>query len=64
MAIISWLLGFVGNIIAEVFKDALKTPAREVSVETVEGPLDSTISSNDELYDQYKWVRDRSKRES
>jgi len=63
MAIFSWILGFVSKIIAEVLKDALKTPAREISIEPVEGPLDSTISTNDELYDQYKWVRNRGERE-
>ncbi len=60
MAILGLIFSAIGKVISNVILDILKTPGVETSVETVEGVLDTPITSTDELLDRFKWMHDRS----
>ena len=53
------LLGFLGKIIAEVFINVLSTPAVEIEVSTVEGPLETISTPADDLVNRYNRMLNR-----
>jgi len=63
MSIIAMLLQALGSIVAkvlaDVFKDILKTPAKEISIEDCQGKVDLPATPIDDLDNQYKWLLDR-----
>jgi len=63
LAILSKIGSFIGSIISSVITEALKTPAKETSVENVEGSNDIEGTSTDELNNQYKWMHNRNQGE-
>lgn len=53
------ILEVIGGIFTDIFKDAMKTPAKEVSVETVEGSISLHPTPPDILRDRYFRLHDR-----
>lgn len=53
------ILEVIGGIFTDIFNEAMKTPAIEVSVENAEGILENDPTPDHELLDRYKWVHAR-----
>jgi len=53
------LLGFLSKIITEVFTNVLSTPAVEIEVSTVEGPLETISTPADDLVNRYDRMLNR-----
>lgn len=60
LGVLAWIMKFIGEIIANVFKDQLKTPA-QTAVKNVPAALSANDVPSDAhgLLDQHEWLLDR-----